>query len=131
MRRTQHAVSSVFPSVGIVNGLRNVAIRVSPVGKLLTFPSGTHERYPFSRPRVMEERRKRASGTAKTIAAIPLNRIPSFIKNPRREIVASVDGAITGFVDIFISPGAAHNSKRNKAGRGSARGATPARQLHQ
>src|SRR6476660_2178677 len=130
MRRTQHAVSTVFPSVGITKGLRNVAIRVSPSGKLPTFPSGTHERYPFVRPRVIEEKRKRTIGTAKTIAANPLNRIPSFMKNPRREIVASVDGSTTGFVDIFISPGAAHNSKRNRADQDSAHGEMLTRQPH-
>src|SRR5580693_8995917 len=102
MRRTQHAVSTVFPSVGMTRGLRKVAIRVSPSGKLLTFPSGTQERYPFPRPRVMEETRKRATGRANTIAANPLNRIPSFIKNPRRERLASAGGAVAVLVDIFF-----------------------------
>src|SRR5580693_8095794 len=102
MRRTQHAVSTVFPSVGMTRGLRKVAIRVSPSGKLLTFPSGTQERYPFPRPRVMEEKRKRATGSANTIAANPLNRIPSFMKKPRRERDASTGGAISVFVDILF-----------------------------
>src|ERR1700722_2063642 len=102
MRRTQHAVSTVFPSVGMTKGLRRVAIRVSPSGKLLTFPSGTQERYPFPRPRVMEEKRKRATGRANTMAANPLNRIPIFMKNPRRERSGLADGAISGFVDILF-----------------------------
>src|ERR1700734_4400941 len=102
MRRTQHAVSTVFPSVGMTRGLRKVAIRVSPSGKLLTFPSGTQERYPFPRPRVMEEKRKRATGRANTIAANPLNRIPSFMKNPRRESEASAGGGGKVFVDILF-----------------------------
>src|ERR1700733_6511896 len=103
MRRTQHAVSTVFPSVGMTRGLRKVAIRVSPSGKLLTFPSGTQERYPFPRPRVMEEKRKRATGRANTIAATPLNRIPSFMKNPRRERLAAVGGAVSVFpVSVFV-----------------------------
>src|SRR5277367_5613627 len=123
MRRTQHAVSTVLPSVGITNGLRKVAIRVSPSGKLVTSPSCTHDRYPFPSPRVTDERRKRAIGTASTIAAIPLNRIPIFAKKPRRESVSSADEAITGLVDIFISPNAATDSKQNKADQGSARGA--------
>src|ERR1700751_2234351 len=63
-------------------------------------PSGTHERYAFARPRVTEEERNRAIGTANTIAANPLNRIPSFMKKPRRETVVSVDEAITGLLDI-------------------------------
>src|ERR1700688_1747295 len=94
-RRTQHAVSTVFPSVGITNGLRKVAIRVSPSGKLVTSPRRTHDRYPFPRPRDIDKRRKPTIGTATTIAANALNRIPSFIKKPRREIALSVDGAIT------------------------------------
>src|SRR5271168_168972 len=102
MRRTQHAVSTVFPSVGMTRGLRKVAIRVSPSGKLPTSPRRTHERYPFSRPRVIEEKRKRAIGRANTIAANPLNRIPSFMKNPRRERLASAGGAVTGLVDILF-----------------------------
>ena len=40
------------------------------------------------------------AGTANTVAANPLNRIPSFMKNPRREILTSLDGAMTGLVDI-------------------------------
>src|ERR1700735_1590371 len=102
MRRTQHAVSTVFPSVGMTKGLRKVAIRVSPSGKLLTFPSGTQERYPFPRPRVMEEKRKRATGRTNTSAANPLNRIPSFMKNPRRESESSAGGVVTVFVDILF-----------------------------
>src|ERR1700728_1589898 len=49
----------------------------------------------------MEETRKRATGRANTIAANPLNRIPSFIKNPRRERLGSAGGAVTVFVDIL------------------------------
>src|ERR1700757_2007419 len=64
-------------------------------------PSGTHERYAFARPRVTEEERNRTIGIANTIAANPLNKIPSFMKNPRRETVVSVDGAITDLLDIF------------------------------
>src|SRR5260370_29014013 len=44
-----------------------------------------------------------------------LFRSPSFMKKPRRESVPSVDGAITGLVVIFISPGAVHDSKRNRS----------------
>src|SRR5258706_15054082 len=136
MRRTQHAVSTVLPSVGITKGLRKAAIRVSPSGKLVTSPRCTHDRYPFPWPRATDERRKRKIGTASTIAANPLNRIPSFMKKPRRESVSSLGCAITGLVDIFISPSAANNgaayySKRNKADRGSARDAMPTRQRHQ
>src|SRR5580704_4678268 len=51
----------------------------------------------------MEEKRKRATGRANTIAATPLNRIPSFMKNPRRERRASVGGAISVFpVSVFV-----------------------------
>src|SRR5215510_15760080 len=100
MRRTQQAVSAVWPSVGITYGFRKVASRVSPSGKSLTFPSGTHERYPFERPRVSDEKRNPTTGTATTAAASPLNRIPNFMKKPRREIVASVDGAGIGLVAI-------------------------------
>src|ERR1700722_6376406 len=102
MRRTQHAVATVFPSVGMTKGLRKVAIRVSPSGKLLTFPSGTQERYPFPRPRVMEEKRKRATGRANTSAASPLNRIPSFMRKPRRERLAPAGGGVSVFVDILF-----------------------------
>src|ERR1700683_2856738 len=102
MRRTQHAVSTVFPSVGMTKGLRNVAIRVSPSGKLAMSPSRTHERKPFPRPRVREEKRKPATGSANTIAANPLNRIPSFMKNPRREREASAGGVVSVFVDILF-----------------------------
>src|SRR5258706_6318230 len=130
MRRTQHAVSTVLPSVGITKGLRKAAIRVSPSGKLVTSPRRTHDRYPFPWPRATDERRKRKIGTASTIAANPLNKIPSFMKKPRRESVSSVDGASTGFVVIFISPSVAHKSKRNKADQGSARGAMLTRQPH-
>src|SRR5271163_4358009 len=136
MRRTQHAVSTVFPSVGITNGLQKVAILVWPSGKLATSPRRTHDRYPFPCPRATDERRKRTIGTATTIAANPLNRIPSFMKKPRRESLASVDGAFTGLVVIFVSPsvpddraphsGSARHLKRNKADQGSARDAMPA-----
>src|ERR1700683_2823743 len=50
----------------------------------------------------MEEKRKPATGRANTMAANPLNRIPSFIKNPRRERLASAGGAVTVFVDILF-----------------------------
>src|SRR5277367_2267459 len=100
MRRTQHAVFTVFPSVGITNGLRKVAIRVSPGGKLVTSPRRTHDKYPFPWPRVTDERRKPAIGTATTIAANPLNRIPILMKKPRRESVPSVDDGVTGLVVI-------------------------------
>src|ERR1700733_11910021 len=51
----------------------------------------------------MDEKRKRATGRANTIAATPLNRIPSFMKNPRRERLASVGGAISVFpVSVFV-----------------------------
>ncbi len=42
--RTQHAVSTVLPSVGITYGFRKVASRVSPSGNSLTEPSDTHDR---------------------------------------------------------------------------------------
>src|SRR5262249_53073434 len=100
MRRTQQAVSAVWPSVGVTYGFRKVARRVSPSGKSLTFPSGTHERYPFARPRVREEKRNPTIGIAITAAASPLNRIPSFMKNPRREIALSLEGTRIGLVDI-------------------------------
>src|SRR5579864_6117531 len=100
MCRTQHAVSAVVPSVGITYGLRNVARRVSPSGKSATFPSCTHERYPLARPRVIEEKRNPTIGTATTAAASALNRIPNFMKNPRRDMAVSLDGARTGLVDI-------------------------------
>src|SRR5580658_9178128 len=50
----------------------------------------------------MEEKRKRATGTVNTIAANPLNRIPSFIKNPRRERLASAGLAVLVFIDILF-----------------------------
>jgi hypothetical protein len=50
----------------------------------------------------MEEKRKRASGRAKTIAANPLNRIPIFMKNPRRERLAEADGVVAVFVNILF-----------------------------
>src|ERR1700728_4815279 len=82
----------------------------------------------------MEEKRKRATGTANTIAAKPLNRIPSFMKNPRRERLASAGGTVTGLVDILISPiispGVARSLKWNKAAPDSAHAGMPARQLH-
>src|SRR5580658_331586 len=86
----------------MTRGLRKVAIRVSPSGKSPTSPRRTHERYPFSRPRVIEEKRKRAIGRANMIAAAPLNRIPSFMKNPRRERLASAGLAVSVFVDILF-----------------------------
>src|SRR5215469_16309790 len=90
-RRTQHAVSTVLPSVGVTYGLRNVASRVSPSGKSFIGPSGTHERYAFARPRVMEDRRKPTMGTARAVATNPLNSIPIFMKKPRRDSVFSFD----------------------------------------
>src|ERR1700730_12015736 len=90
-RRTQHAVSTVFPSVGITFGFRNVASRVSPSGNSLTDPRGTHDRYAFERPRVIEDRTNPTSGTASADATKPLNRIPNFMNSPRRESVFSVD----------------------------------------
>jgi hypothetical protein len=48
----------------------------------------------------MEEKRKRASGTANTSAANPLNKIPSFMKNPRRERDASTGAGVSVTVDI-------------------------------
>jgi hypothetical protein len=50
----------------------------------------------------MEENRKRDTGRAKTIAANPLNRIPSFMKNPRRERLADAGGVVSVFVDILF-----------------------------
>src|ERR1700686_4710991 len=50
----------------------------------------------------MEEKRKRATGTASTIAANPLNRIPSFMKNPRRERLGAAGGVVAVFVDILF-----------------------------
>src|SRR5271165_3222651 len=87
--RTQQAVSTVFPSVGVTNGLRNVARRVSPSGKSPTGPSGTHDKYPLARPRVIEDSTKRTMGTAKPRATSPLNKIPNFISRLRRVMVAS------------------------------------------
>src|ERR1700679_3394335 len=52
----------------------------------------------------MEEKRKRATGSATMIAATPLKRIPSFMKNPRRESEASAGGVVSVLVDIFFSP---------------------------
>ena len=131
MRRTQQAVSTVLPSVGITYGFRKVASRVSPSGKSLTAP----ERHPreiavgtTARNRGKQE--IATTGTANTIAANPLKRIPSFMKNPRREIVASVDRSNDRFRGHIWTPSAARNSKRNKAARGSARGVTRARQRH-
>src|ERR1700730_11873393 len=90
-RRTQHAVSTVFPSVGMTFGFRNVASRVSPSGNSLTDPRGTHDRYAFERPRVMEDRTNPTTGTASADATTPLKRIPNFINSPRRESVFSFD----------------------------------------
>src|SRR5215467_15350895 len=128
-RRTQQAVSAVLPSVSMTYGFRNVASRVSPSGNSLTFPSGTQERYPFARPRVIEEKRNPTIGTATTLAARALNKIPNFMKNPRRETVASVDGASAGFVAIVLTPSVARYSRQNKVDRGSGPGETPAMQL--
>src|SRR5580704_17627834 len=50
----------------------------------------------------MEEKRKRATGRANTIAANPLKRIPSFMKNPRREREPSAGGTVTVFDDILL-----------------------------
>src|SRR6201987_4870559 len=89
--RTQQAVSTVLPSVGITLGLRNVARRVSPSGNLLTGPRGTQARYAFERPRVIEESTNRTIGTAIAAATRPLNKIPSFMSRPRRERKVSFD----------------------------------------
>src|SRR6185295_8197350 len=91
IRLTQHAASAVLPSVGITNGLRNVASRVSPSGNSLTRPSGTHAVYAFSRLIVTDESRKRTIGTASVAATTPLNTSPSFMKRPRRVIGVSFD----------------------------------------
>src|ERR1700722_1859287 len=90
-RRTQHAVSTVLPSVGITLGFRNVASRVSPSGNSLTDPRGTHDRYALERPRVIEDRTNPTMGTASADATKPLKRIPNFINSPRRESVFSFD----------------------------------------
>src|SRR5580692_6698856 len=50
----------------------------------------------------MEEKRKRASGSVNTIAANPLNRIPNFMKNPRRERPVLAGGVVAVFVDILF-----------------------------
>jgi hypothetical protein len=50
---------------------------------------------------VIEEKRNPTTGTATTAAANPLNRIPNFIKNPRRESALSLDGVRTGLVDMI------------------------------
>src|SRR5262252_4659395 len=128
-RRTQQAVSAVLPSVGMTYGFRNVASRVSPSGNSLTFPSGTQERYPFARPRVIEEKRNPTIGTATTLAARALNAIPNFIKNPRREIVVSVEGVTAGFVAIVLTPSVERFSRQNKVDRGSEPGEMLAMQL--
>src|SRR5262249_24468075 len=91
MRLTQHAVSTVLPSVGITYGFRKVASRVSPSGNSLTLPSGTQERYASARPRVIDERRYCTIGTANVVATNPLTNIPILVKNPRRESVVSFD----------------------------------------
>src|SRR3989442_7763894 len=91
MRRTQQAVSAVWPSVGVTYGLRKVASRVSPSGNWVTGPSGTHERYAFARPRVIEERRNGTIGTANAVPTNPLNRIPIFMNSPRRVSIVSFD----------------------------------------
>src|SRR5215472_7404120 len=130
-RRTQQAVSAVLPSVGMTYGFRNVASRVWPSGNSLIFPSGTQERYPFARPRVIEEKRNPTIGTATTLAARAFNTIPNFIKNPRREIVASVEGASAGFVASVLTPSVARYSRQDKVDRGSEPGETSAMQLRQ
>src|SRR4029453_14154232 len=91
IRRPQHAVSAAWPSVGVTYGLRNIASRVSPSGKSVTAPSVTQERYPFARLRVPEEKRNCPIGTANAAPTNPLNRIPSFMKSPRRVINVSFD----------------------------------------
>src|SRR6185295_5155001 len=48
-------------------------------------------RYAFDRPRVTAERRYSTIGTASTVPTIPLNRIPTFMKRPRRDINVSFD----------------------------------------
>src|ERR1700722_8732666 len=50
----------------------------------------------------MEDKRKRATGRATMIAANPLNTIPIFMKNPRRERLASAGGAVSPFGDILF-----------------------------
>src|SRR5215467_2259036 len=134
-RRTQQAVSDVLPSVGMTYGFLNVASRVSPSGNSLTFPRGTQERYPLVRPRVTEEKRNPTIGTATTLAARALNKIPNFRKNPRREIVASIvsvfGGARAALVAIVVlAPNVARYSRRNKVDRDSGLGETQAMRLH-
>src|SRR5215468_9439562 len=90
-RRTQHAVSAVLPSVGVTYGFRKVTSRVSPSGNWLTGPSGTQDRYALARPRVTDERRYCTIGTANAVPTRPLNRIPIFMKNPRRVDIVSFD----------------------------------------
>ena len=57
MLRTQQETFAVSPSEGDSTGLRKVAKRVSPVGKLDTGPSGTQESYPGRRSRIFGEKR--------------------------------------------------------------------------
>src|SRR5439155_9769345 len=57
MLRTQQETFAVSPSEGDSIGLRKVAKRVSPVGKLDTGPSGTQETYPRRRSRIFGEKR--------------------------------------------------------------------------
>src|ERR1700730_2473268 len=90
-RRTQHAVSTVFPSVGITFGFRNVASRVSPSGNSRTDPRGTHDRYALHHQRLIEDRTNPPTGTASADATKPLKRIPNFMNSPRRESVFSFD----------------------------------------
>src|ERR1700722_513907 len=112
MRRTQQAVSTVLPSVGVTYGLRKVASRVSPSGNSLTGPSVSQERYPFPRPRVTEDRTNPTIGTARAAAPTPLNRIPSFMNNPRRVTVFSCDIvsllALCGIRNWIRLPGILH-----------------------
>jgi hypothetical protein len=49
----------------------------------------------------MEETRKPRMGRANTVAANPLKRIPNFVKNPRRDMAFSFDGASTALVDMI------------------------------
>ncbi len=57
MLRTQQETFAVSPSEGVTTGLRKVAKRVSPIGKLDAGPSGTQESYPGRRSRIFGEKR--------------------------------------------------------------------------
>src|ERR1700692_1366743 len=104
-RRTQHAVSTVFPSVGITFGFLNVASRVSPSGNSLTGPRDTQDRYPFPFDRVIDERMKPTTGMASAAATKPLKMIPSFINQPRRDSVLSSSDMIDLLVLDIVSSG--------------------------